>query len=110
MDQARLGRYEIIAQLATGGMGRVSLGKSSGEGGFERHVVIKSLDAVDIDDVEATAMFLTFVVTVRRRSRVHAEDSDRDQLRRLGADRTKTREVRRRSIECTHRRCALSIA
>ena len=58
MDQARLGRYEIIAQLATGGMGRVSLGKSSGEGGFERHVVIKSLDAVDIDDAEATAMFL----------------------------------------------------
>jgi serine/threonine-protein kinase len=58
MDQARLGRYEIIAQLATGGMGRVSLGKSRGEGGFERHVVIKSLDAVDVDDAEATAMFL----------------------------------------------------
>ncbi len=58
MDQARLGRYEIIAQLATGGMGRVSLGKSKGEGGFERHVVIKSLDAVDVDDAEATAMFL----------------------------------------------------
>jgi eukaryotic-like serine/threonine-protein kinase len=58
MDQARLGRYELIAQLATGGMGRVSLGKSRGEGGFERHVVIKSLDAVDVDDREATAMFL----------------------------------------------------
>ena len=58
MDQARLGRYELIAQLATGGMGRVSLGKSSGEGGFERHVVIKSLDAVDVEDREATAMFL----------------------------------------------------
>jgi len=58
MDQARLGRYELIAQLATGGMGRVSLGKSTGEGGFERHVVIKSLDAVDVDDREATAMFL----------------------------------------------------
>ncbi len=58
MDQARLGRYELIAQLATGGMGRVSLGKSTGEGGFERHVVIKSLDAVDVDDAEATAMFL----------------------------------------------------
>jgi len=58
MDQARLGRYEIIAQLATGGMGRVSLGKSKGEGGFERHVVLKSLDAVDVDDAEATKMFL----------------------------------------------------
>ncbi len=58
MEQARLGRYDIIAQLAVGGMGRVSLGKSKGEGGFERHVVIKSLDAVDVDDAEATAMFL----------------------------------------------------
>ncbi|MEO7096755.1 MAG: serine/threonine-protein kinase [Polyangiales bacterium] len=54
----QLGRYEIVAQLAVGGMGRVSLARSTGEGGFERHVVIKSLDAVDGGDAEATAMFL----------------------------------------------------
>ena len=58
MERARLGRYELVSHLATGGMGRVSLARAQGESGFERHVVIKSLDLVDVDDTEATAMFL----------------------------------------------------
>lgn len=58
MERARLGRYELISHLATGGMGRVSLARVKGESGFERHVVIKSLDLVDVDDTQAAAMFL----------------------------------------------------
>ena len=58
MEHARLGRYELVSHLATGGMGRVSLARTHGEGGFERHVVIKALDLVEIDDAEATEMFL----------------------------------------------------
>ncbi len=58
MEHARLGRYELVSHLATGGMGRVSLARTQGEGGFERHVVIKALDLVEIDDAEATEMFL----------------------------------------------------
>jgi serine/threonine protein kinase len=54
----RLGRYEIIAHLANGGMGRVSLGRAIGPGGFERHVILKTLDLAETSDDEATAMFL----------------------------------------------------
>ncbi|HEY5938635.1 MAG TPA: serine/threonine-protein kinase [Kofleriaceae bacterium] len=58
MERTRLGRYELISHLATGGMGRVVLARSQGESGFERHVVIKVLEAVEIDDTTATDMFL----------------------------------------------------
>ncbi len=56
----RLGRYELVALLATGGMGQIYLGRASGPGGFVRHVVIKTLDArADDDDPHQTkAMFL----------------------------------------------------
>ena len=39
----RLGRYELVARLATGGMGEIFLARLSGEGGFERRVVVKRL-------------------------------------------------------------------
>src|SRR5688572_4755445 len=39
----RLGRYELLAKLATGGMGEIFLARLSGEGGFEKKVVIKRL-------------------------------------------------------------------
>jgi len=54
----RLGRYEIVAHLAQGGMGRVSLGVAIGPGGFERHVILKTLDLEGTGEDEATAMFL----------------------------------------------------
>jgi serine/threonine protein kinase len=38
---ARLGRYELIASLAKGGMGEVHLARTRGVGGFERLVVVK---------------------------------------------------------------------
>ncbi|MDQ3036972.1 MAG: protein kinase [Myxococcota bacterium] len=36
-----LGRYKVVAKLATGGMAEILLAKLSGPGGFERAVVIK---------------------------------------------------------------------
>jgi serine/threonine protein kinase len=55
---ARIGRYAVVAHLATGGMGQVFLARSSGLGGFVRHVVLKTLDLPGTDEDEATAMFL----------------------------------------------------
>ena len=58
MVPARIGRYDVVAHLATGGMGQVFLARSSGLGGFVRHVVLKTLDLPGTDEDEATAMFL----------------------------------------------------
>src|SRR5262249_49105199 len=52
----RIGRYDVIAHLATGGMGQVYLARSSGPGGFVRHVVLKTLDLPGTDEEEAAAM------------------------------------------------------
>ena len=43
----RIGRYEVLSHLATGGMGQVYLAKSTGLGGFERQVVVKTLEVDD---------------------------------------------------------------
>ena len=40
----RIGRYEVLDHLASGGMGQVYLARSTGLGGFERQVVVKTLD------------------------------------------------------------------
>ncbi|HWO22088.1 MAG TPA: serine/threonine-protein kinase [Kofleriaceae bacterium] len=54
----RIGRYDVVSHLATGGMGQVFLARSAGLGGFVRHVVIKTLDLPGTDEDEAIAMFL----------------------------------------------------
>jgi serine/threonine protein kinase len=54
----RIGRYEILQHLASGGMGSVYLARASGVGGFERHVVIKTLEMNDAEDHPFVAMFL----------------------------------------------------
>ena len=42
-ETAHFGRYEIIAKLATGGMGEVFVARSVGAAGFQKHVVIKKI-------------------------------------------------------------------
>ena len=51
----RIGRYEVLGHLASGGMGQVYLAKTTGLGGFERHVVVKTLDVDDDEDQCALA-------------------------------------------------------
>jgi serine/threonine-protein kinase len=58
-NPTRIGRYDLITALATGGMGRIYLGRAAGVGGFERKVVIKTLEVpVAADSDPAIAMFL----------------------------------------------------
>ena len=58
-NPTRIGRYDLITALAAGGMGRIYLGRVTGLGGFERKVVIKTLEVpVDAQSDPAIAMFL----------------------------------------------------
>ncbi len=55
----RIGRYEVLNHLASGGMGQVYLARTTGLGGFERQVVVKTLDLSITDDDDAfVTMFL----------------------------------------------------
>ncbi|MBC7977380.1 MAG: serine/threonine protein kinase, partial [Myxococcales bacterium] len=58
-NPTRIGRYDLVTALATGGMGRIYLGRASGIGGFERKVVIKTLEVpLTAESDPAIAMFL----------------------------------------------------
>jgi serine/threonine-protein kinase len=58
-NPTRIGRYDLITALATGGMGRIYLGRTTGIGGFERKVVIKTLEVPTAAESDpAIAMFL----------------------------------------------------
>ena len=46
----RIGRYEVVSHLATGGMGQIYLARATGLGGFERQVVVKTLDTETGED------------------------------------------------------------
>jgi len=54
----RLGRYETIRVIGTGGMAIVYLGRSIAEGGFERLVALKVMHSHIADDPDFVAMFL----------------------------------------------------
>jgi hypothetical protein len=54
----KLGRYELIAPLATGGMAELYLGRLRGRGGFEKLVAIKQMKAHLSDDPGFVDMFL----------------------------------------------------
>ena len=54
----RLGRYELIGQLATGGMAEIHLARLAGEGGFEKIVVVKRLLPELVASPAYVAMFL----------------------------------------------------
>ena len=43
MGERRLGRYELVRQLAVGGMAEIYLAKTNGIAGFERYVALKMI-------------------------------------------------------------------
>jgi len=54
----RLGSYEVVRKLATGGMGEVYLAHQTGPVGFRREVVLKTLHRHHMKDPQFVAMFL----------------------------------------------------
>jgi len=58
MPADHLGKYRLVQHLASGGMASVYLARLSGLGGFERHVVLKTLRAEGLDDDTLVPMFL----------------------------------------------------
>ena len=57
-DPLRVGRYEVIAHLATGGMAQIYLARQTGLGAFERHVVLKTILRERAADQRFVTMFL----------------------------------------------------
>src|SRR3954453_13739572 len=55
---ARLGRYELIGHLATGGMAEIHLARLAGEAGVEKIVVVKRLLPELVASPSYVAMFL----------------------------------------------------
>lgn len=58
MPRVTLGRYEVLARLATGGTANVFLAKSRGAAGFHKMVCLKALRPELAGDPGFTAMFL----------------------------------------------------
>jgi serine/threonine-protein kinase len=54
----RLGPYEVLEEMARGGMATLFLGRFRGPGGFQRRVVIKVVHPEIADDPEMVRMFL----------------------------------------------------
>jgi serine/threonine-protein kinase len=54
----RVGRYEVISHLATGGMAQILLARQTGLGAFERHVVLKTILRERASDQRFITMFL----------------------------------------------------
>jgi serine/threonine-protein kinase len=54
----RFGRYEVIAEIASGGMATVYLGRALGAAGFQRLVAIKLMHAQYAKDEDFVAMFM----------------------------------------------------
>src|SRR5690242_17175262 len=55
----KLGRYEVIRRLARGGMADLLLARTTGVGGFERHVAIKRIREDLANDASFAEMFVT---------------------------------------------------
>ncbi|HEY5935242.1 MAG TPA: serine/threonine-protein kinase [Kofleriaceae bacterium] len=54
----RLGSYELVRQIARGGMADIYLARRDGIGSFERHIALKVLNKHRAKDAEACQMFL----------------------------------------------------
>jgi eukaryotic-like serine/threonine-protein kinase len=57
-DPLRIGRYEVLSHLATGGMAQIYLARQTGLGAFERHVVLKTILRERAADQRFVTMFL----------------------------------------------------
>ena len=55
---SRVGRYEVLARLAKGGMAELSLASTQGPGGFRKFAVLKQILAEAADDENFVKMFL----------------------------------------------------
>ena len=58
ISRRRLDRYELIAEIASGGMGVVLLGRIAGAGGFERLFAIKMMHPHLMEEPQFVAMLL----------------------------------------------------
>src|SRR5258706_8690433 len=56
--QSRLGRYELLARLAAGGMGEILLARLEGAAGFEKLCVIKRILPHLADDARFRSMMI----------------------------------------------------
>ncbi len=54
----KVGRYEVLTHLATGGMAQIYLARQTGLGAFERHVVLKTILRERATDQRFVTMFL----------------------------------------------------
>ena len=54
-----IGKYEVIRELASGGMAKVFLARAAGPQGFEKRVVVKKILAHLTEDKEFVEMFLS---------------------------------------------------
>src|SRR5271170_5432375 len=67
-EPKRLDRFELVAELASGGMATVFLARLSGVGGFQRFVAIKRLHPHLARDEDFIEMFLD---EARLAARIH---------------------------------------
>src|SRR5678815_1404202 len=58
LPAARLGRYEVLAKLAAGGMGEIFLARLEGAAGFEKLYVVKRILPHLADDARFRAMLI----------------------------------------------------
>lgn len=66
----KIGRYEVVRHLATGGMGQVFLARATGIGEFQRRVVIKTLELAG-GDPERDARVTMFLDEARLLGALH---------------------------------------
>jgi len=55
---ARIGKYEVLMLVATGGMARLYLGRATGEGGFQKLVAIKQILPHLMEEEDFVRMFM----------------------------------------------------
>ncbi len=79
---ARLGRYDILGELARGGMAEILLARRVGPSGFERPVAIKRILPHYARQQAFVAMFLDearIAASVRHPNVIHVEELERDE-------------------------------